>query len=104
MLAIIGAAGAPFLDHRNSRTRRELAHGRWKIDVLVIHNEAKNAAAHAAAKTMKGLPARTDGEGWRFLLVKRTERLEVRARALERKIRADHLHDIVGRSDLLDVV
>ena len=70
--------------------------------MFVIHHEPENAPAHAAAETMKRLPLRTDVERGRFLLVKRAERFEVRARAFEREIRPDHVDDIVRGGDLLD--
>src|SRR4051812_27354053 len=72
--------------------------------MLVIHNKAENAAAGTASEAVKSLPARTDGERRRFLLMKWAERLEIRSRTLERKIRAYHLNDVVRGSDLLDVL
>ena len=103
VLAIVLAARAALFDHRNAGARRQFPHRGRKIDVLVIHDEAENASADAAAEAVKRLPLRTDRERRRLLLMKRAERLEIRARALERKIRADHLHDVVRGGDLLDV-
>src|SRR5439155_1185478 len=90
------------LDHGNAGARGQFVHGGWEIDMFVIHHEPENAPAHAAAETMKRLPLRTDVERGRFLLVKRAERFEVRARAFEREIRPDHVDDIVRGGDLLD--
>ena len=105
MLAIVLAAARPALfDHRNSRTRRKLSHGRWEIDVLVIHNETENAPAHATAEAVKSLPARTYRKGGRFLLVKWTERFEIGSGPFQREIRAYHLDNVVGSGDLLDVL
>lgn len=53
---------------------------------------------------MERLPLRTDVERWRFLLMKWTERFEIRPGALERKIRADYLDNVVRGRDLLDRV
>ena len=102
VLTIVLNACSALFDHWNSRARRQFAHRGRKIDVLVIHHEAENASADAAAETVKRLPRRTDRERRRFFLMKRAERLEICARALERKVRADHLHDVVGGRDLLD--
>ena len=103
VLSIFVRPAALFHDW-NADTRSEFAHGRWKIDMLVFHNETKGAPSHAAAKTMERLPLRADVERWRFLLMKWTERLEIRPGALEREIRSDHLDDIVRGGDLLDRV
>ena len=86
----------------NPDALRQLPHRRRKIDVLVIHDESKNAPAHAAAEAVKRLPLRLDRERWRLFLMKRTERLEIRAGALQRKIRSDHFHDVIRARDLLD--
>ena len=83
---VFAALGTALFDHRNPRARRQFLHRRRKIEVLVIHHEAENAPARAAAEAMKRLPLRTDRERRRLLLVKRAERLEIRARALQRKI------------------
>ena len=58
MLSIFVSAPAAFFHDRNADTRRQFAHGRRKIDVLVFHDEAENASAHAAAETMKRLALR----------------------------------------------
>jgi membrane-bound serine protease (ClpP class) len=70
--------------------------------MLVVHNEPKNAPTRAAAKAMKGLPARADHERWRFLLVEWAERLEICSGAFERKIGTDYFDDIIRSSNLLD--
>src|SRR5207248_720235 len=77
-------------------------HRGWKIRMLVFHHEPKNASPNAAAKAVKRLSLRADMEGWRFFLMKGTERFEIRAGPFQRKIRADHLHDVVGGGHLLD--
>src|ERR1700716_1057152 len=102
MLSIFVSACAALLDNGNINTRRQFAHRRRKIDVLVFHGEAENAPAHAAAETMKRLALGTDRERWRLLLMKWTERFEVCARALQGKVRPDHLDDVVGGGNLLD--
>src|SRR5438045_4032229 len=48
MLPIVGRAEASFLHHRNADTRGQLFHRARKIEMLVIHDEAKNAPALAA--------------------------------------------------------
>ena|SRR6266404_3827773 len=70
--------------------------------MLVIHDEPEDASTYTAAKAVERLPARTHRERRRFLLMKGAERLEVRSRALERKIRADHFDNVIRGSDLLD--
>jgi hypothetical protein len=79
---------ATFFDYGDPGARRKLSHGCWEIDVLVIHYESENAAASAAAKTMKGLPTRAHHERRCFLLMKRAESLEIRSRAFQREIRS----------------
>ena len=54
----IFAVWPPPYDHGDAYARRELAHRRGEIDVLIIHDEAENASAGAAAKTVEGLPLR----------------------------------------------
>jgi hypothetical protein len=93
---------AALFDYGDASTRRELAHGCWKIDVLVFHYESENAAASAAAKTMKCLPTRTHRERRCFLLMKRAQGLEIRSRTFQREIRTDNFDDIVPGGDLFD--
>ena len=70
--------------------------------MLVFHDEPENAAAGAAAETLKSLPARADHEGRRLFLMKRAERLEIRSRAFHGEIRTDHFDNVIPSSDLLD--
>ena len=104
MLAIVLAPAALFFNNRNARAGCEPAYGGGEIDMLVIHYEAKNTPADAAAEAVKGLPRRVDVERRRLLLMKRTERAKVRAGTLEGKIGADYLHDVVRGRDLLNDV
>ena len=99
---LLSGARTALLDHRNANACRELLHRRGEFEMLVIHHEPKNASARAAAEAMECLPRRTHRERRRLLLMKRTDRLEGRAGALERKISPDHLHDVVRGRDLLD--
>src|SRR2546421_21499 len=101
MLAIVITCAARFYNG-DSHPSCEFANGRRKIDVLVIHYETEDAAARSAAEAMKGLPAWAHGERRSFLLVKRTKRFETCSCPLKWKIRANHLHDVVGRGDLLN--
>src|SRR6266404_809504 len=100
----IFVAGSALFDHRNANARGQFAHGRWKIDMLIFHHEAKKASAHATAETVESLPLWADVKGRRLFLKKRTKRLEIRARAFQWKIGTDHLNDVVRRGDLLDVL
>jgi hypothetical protein len=50
---------------------------------------------------MKRLALRIDVKRRRFFLMKRTERLKICAGPFQRKIRANHLDDVVGARDLL---
>ena len=102
MLSIFGRACAPLFDYGNAHPRRKLAYGRREIDVFIIHQKAKGSAADPAAKTVKCLALRTNMKGRRLFLMKGAERFEARARAPKRKIRADHLDDVIGSGDLLD--
>ena len=72
--------------------------------MLVIHHKTENTPPDPAAEAVKRLPLRADREGGRFFLMKRAERLEVRAGAFERKIRADHFDDVIRRRDLFDIL
>src|SRR2546423_3329 len=101
MLSIFVRAAALF-DDRDPGARRQFSHRRWKIDMLVFHQESENASTHAAAKTMKCLALWADVERGRFLLMERAKRLETRPGPFERKIGTDHFDDIVGRGDLLN--
>ena len=100
MLSILVRSRA-FLDDWNAYTRRQFSHRRRKIGVLVFHHEPKNASADPAAKTMKRLALRIDVKRRRLFLMERTERLEIYAGTFQRKIRADHLDDVVRPRDLL---
>ena len=86
----------------NSSADCQLSHSRWKIGMLVIHNEAKNAPARATPEAVEGLPARADDEGRRFLPMKGAERLEIHSRPFQWKIGGDYFGDIVRGSNLLD--
>ena len=70
--------------------------------MLVIHDEPEDAPACTAAKTMERLPPRAHHERRRFFLMKRAERLEIRSRALQWKIRTDYFDDVVRGGDLFD--
>jgi hypothetical protein len=93
---------AAFFHNCDPNSRRQLVHSHRKIDMLVVHHEAKNAAPRSAPKTVKSLALRTNREGRRFFLMKRTERLKTGACSLQRKISSDHFHDVVRGCDLLD--
>ena len=101
MLSILILTAA-LLDDRNADSRRQFPDRRRKIDVLVLHHESKNASPNAAAETMKRLSLRVDVKRRRFLLMKWTECLKIRPRALQWKIGADHFDDVVGGGNLLD--
>lgn len=101
MLTIFVGRSA-FFDNRNPNARGKFAHGCRKIDMLVFHHEAKDAAANAAAKTVKRLPLRADMKRRGLFLMKRTERFEIRACPLEWKIGADDFDHIICGGDLLD--
>src|SRR5262245_21935641 len=98
-ISVMLIRSAALFHHWNSSARRELAHCRWKIGMLVIHDEAKNGPARATAEAMKGLTTRTDDERRRLFLVKRAEGLEIYPGTLEWKIRTDHFDNIVRRSN-----
>jgi hypothetical protein len=70
--------------------------------MLVIHDEPEDASTYTAAKAMERLPARAHHEGRRFFLMKGAERLEIRSRAFQRKIRTDHFDNVVRGGDLFD--
>src|SRR6266852_5777951 len=101
MLSIFVGRSALF-DYGNANPRGQLSHGGGKIDMLIFHDEAKNASAHPASETMKRLPLRADMKRRRFFLMKWAKRPKVRTGAFERKIRADHLDDVIRRGDLFD--
>src|SRR5205085_4750099 len=101
MLSIFVGAAALLYD-RDPDARRQFSHRRWKIDVLIFHNEPENASADAAAETMKRLTLRAHVKRGRFLLMERAERLEIGARAFERKVGTNHFDNIISRGDLLD--
>src|SRR5436190_4356607 len=91
-------------DHGNFRTRRQFPHGRWKIEMLIIHDKTENAPPCSAAETVKRLALRAHRERWGLFLMKGAERLKVGSGALERKIRSDHFNDVIRRRDLFDVL
>lgn len=98
----IFVASTPVFDHRNANARAKFAHRFGKIDVLVFHDKAKNPSADAAPEAVEGLPLRAHVKRRRFFLMKRAQGFEISARSLNRKIRADHLDDVIRRSDLFD--
>ena len=89
-------------DNGNSRALGKPAHRRGKIQVFIIHDETENRPAGAAAEAMIGLALRVDMEGWRFFAMERAQGPPARSGALERKIGADDLDDIIGFGDTLD--
>ena len=70
--------------------------------MLVIHHKAQHASASSTAKTMIGLPGGIDVKRGGFFPVKRTERAQARACALERKIRTDDLDNVICLGHPLD--
>ena len=93
---------AAFLDNWNSDPRGQFPDRRRKVDVLVFHYEPENASAHPTAETVKRLPLRVDVKRRRLFLMKRAERLEIRAGSFHWKIRTDYLDDVVRRCDLFN--
>src|SRR5438477_9476014 len=72
--------------------------------MLILHHEAKNTAADSTPEAVESLPLRTNMKRRRLFLVKGAKRVEIRARAFQWKIGADHLDDVGRRGDLLDVL
>ena len=91
-----------FLKNRDSRALGQTAHRRWKIQMLVFHNEAQHASAGTAAEAVVVLTRRIHMEGRRFLSMEGTQRSEARAGALEREIRTNQVYDVVCIADALD--
>src|SRR5437016_6337037 len=100
MLSIF-VGGRSLFDNRNPDPRGQFPDGRRKIGVLIFHHESKNASAHATAETVKRLALRADMKRRRFLLVKRTERLEICAGPFHWKIGADDFDDVIRGCYLL---
>src|SRR5437763_14374380 len=86
---------AAFSHNCDPHPRRQLVHSYRKIDMLVIHHEAKNAAPCPASKTVKGLALWTDRERGRLFLMKGTKRLKTCTCSLQRKISSDHFQHVV---------
>jgi hypothetical protein len=86
----------------DSRALRQIRHRIEKSQLLVLHQEADHRAVRAAAETVIELLVGTDPERRRFFVVKRAAGLEFAARFLQRHPRADDLHDIGSRDDLVD--
>ena len=97
---VLGASG--LFDDGDSGALGEPANRRGKIQVFVFHDETKNRAPGAAAEAMIGLTLRIDMKGGRFFPMERAQRPPARSGALERKIGADDLDDIIGFGDTLD--
>ena len=70
--------------------------------MLIIHHKAKDGASGTASEAFEDLPVRIHREGRAALLVEWTERFVRRSGTLQRKVRADHLHDVICRRNLLD--
>src|ERR1700722_18027345 len=77
-------------------------HSIRKFDVLVFLDECENIAAFVAAEAMENLLLRIDVETRGLFLVKRAQRSEVRPGALQRDIGANDIHDVAGRTYLLE--
>ena len=77
-----------------------------KRETVDLHHELDRVAAHAAAEALVELARLVDAEGWRFLLMERTQpHVPPRgADALEAHVFADHLDDVDGRLELFDEV
>src|SRR5438045_7732704 len=99
MLTIVLAV---LFDDRDAYAGGQLAYRRRKVDVLILHHEPEDAPADSAAKTVKCLPLRANGEGRCFFLMERTERFEIGAGTFQREVRANYLNNVVCRCDLLD--
>ena len=98
----IARTGSTFFHDRNTNPACEFANCRRKIDVLVIHHKPENRASDTAPETMKRLSLWAYVKGWRLFLMKWTERFEIRSRAFQWKVGANHLNDVVGGGNLLD--
>ncbi len=91
-----------FLKNWDSRTLGQTAHRRWKIQMLVFHDETEHAPPGPAAETVVVLTRRIHMEGWRFLSMEGTKRPEARSGALEREIGTNQVNDVVCIADALD--
>ena len=90
-----------FLDP-NPRPFRQLLRRRQELQILVHHHKAEDASARPTPKALKDLPMRIDREGRRFLDVKRAICLVNSSPALQRKIPANYIDDVIRRGDLFD--
>lgn len=70
--------------------------------MLVLHNKAENTSSGTASEAVVVLPGGVHMEGGRFLAMEGAKRPEARSCALERKIRADQIDDVIGIADALD--
>src|SRR5262249_6462695 len=71
-----------------------------KINALILHDEREHVAPLLAAKAFEDLQMRINTETGRLLLVKRTQRGEIRPCPLQRQIRSNDIHDIARRPNL----
>ena len=96
LIAIIGAPLAPTLlvldiDPGKARQLFDRLH---KVEILVLLDKVDRRAMSTAAKTHKGLAARTDHKGRALFLMERAQAGIIGARALELAVRVDQLDDI----------
>ena len=99
---LVGVGVGLDLDDRDAGAGGEFPHGVGERQVFVFSDEGDGVAALAAAEAMERLARRIDAERRRFLVVERAERLETRAGAFHRDVRADEVLDAGGGEYLLD--
>ena len=68
----------------------------------MLHDKTEDISSSPAAEAMKDPELRRDDEGRRFLGMEGTQSLIAVARASQREVLADHLHDIAGLLDSLN--
>ena len=81
---------------------REHAHGVLEADLLVKLEELEDVAADVAAEAVKEPFSGFDVERRRLLGVERTQALVGRARALQRHVLLDDLHDVRLQAQVVD--
>src|SRR5688572_18018628 len=87
---------------RDARALGEAFDRLHEIERFVLPDEGEHVPAFVAAVAVEGLFARINVETWRALPMKRTERRETCARALQWNDRGNDIDNVVCRADLFE--
>src|SRR4051812_8528668 len=93
-------AAAPLILQRDLCAISQAFERLREIHAFILHDEGEDVPALLTAEAFEDLEVWIDVEARRFLFVKWAERHEVGAGALQGKVSANNIYDVIGSANL----